>query len=128
MIGINVSNKGQRFADLIVDGLKTIETRSSDSLHPFVGKRVSIIRTGEGTACAIGEVTITGWTWTDDKAQFDGWYDAHKVDASDKYYIGQAGKYLYILADAVRYDIPKPVAKYGMVSRKVEALTVDKVI
>jgi hypothetical protein len=49
-----------KYADKIVDGEKTYETRESDSLKRFwvSGDRVAIVRTGEGTAKAIGEVTI----------------------------------------------------------------------
>ena len=60
-MGINVASDrkaGRSYADLIVDGHKTLESRNGDSLRPYVGKRVSIVRTGEGKAKAIGEVTI----------------------------------------------------------------------
>ena len=70
MLGINVRNtKDESFADLIVDGLKTIETRESKSLHPYMGQRVAIIRTGLGKAVAIGEVTILkGFSWTNSRS------------------------------------------------------------
>ena len=50
-IGINVKTdkKAKRsYADLIVDGEKYYESRKGTSLMPFVGKTVSIIRTGNG--------------------------------------------------------------------------------
>ena len=59
LMGINVASDrkaGRRYADLIVDGHKTLESRNSDTLRPYVGKRVAIVRTGEGPAKAIGEV------------------------------------------------------------------------
>lgn len=61
VMGVNVATdrKADRsYADLIVDGYKTLESRNSDTLRPYVGKRVAIVRTGEGPAKAIGEVTI----------------------------------------------------------------------
>ena len=61
VMGVNVASDrkaGRSYADLIVDGHKTLESRNSDTLRPYVGKRVAIVRTGEGKAKAIGEVTI----------------------------------------------------------------------
>ena len=47
------------FANLIVKGFKTYETRKSRSLDPYIGKRVGIIRTQPNTqAELIGFVDI----------------------------------------------------------------------
>ena len=48
---LNVRNElSNKFADDIVDGRKTIETRRSRSMDPLIGKRVKIIRTtGKGS-------------------------------------------------------------------------------
>ena len=119
MIGINVRNTDVPFADLIVDGLKTIETRESKSLHPYVGKRVAIVRTGQGKACAIGEVTITGYIWTNNKVVFNRFLSKHFVPKGSAFYIKEGkGKYLYCLKDAVRYETPIAVGK-GIVARQL---------
>jgi len=58
-IGINVRSDGDiDYASLIVDGKKKYESRKTDSLRPYVGKTVGIVRTGNGPAVAIGQVTI----------------------------------------------------------------------
>lgn len=120
MIGINVRNTAnEKFADWIVDGQKTIETRKCHTLKSFVGKRVAIIRTGEGKAQAIGEVTIASYAWTDSIEWFHRLIDGHKVDESSKFFIDNKGKYLYFLKDAVRYDEPKQIYGFGIVSRQV---------
>ena len=120
MMGINVRNtKDKPFADLIVDGLKTIETRESNSLHPYVGKRVAIVRTGEGKAFAIGEVTITGFSWTNSKSIFDSHASAHMVAEDNAFYFKQnIGKYMYYLEKAVRYQSPVAVGR-GIVARQL---------
>jgi len=120
MMGINVRNtKDKPFADLIVDGLKTIETRESNSLHPYVGKRIAIVRTGEGKAFAIGEVTITGFMWTNSKSTFDDYAPLHMVNKENAFYIKQSiGKYMYFLENAVRYQTPVAVGK-GIVARQL---------
>ena len=117
MIGINVRNTDVAFADLIVDGIKTIETRDSKSLHPYIGKTVAIVRTGQGKACAIGQVKIVGFTLVTDHCTFDDAYKQHLVEKDSIFYIKDA-KYMYHLTDAVRYATPKPVG-LGIVSRKV---------
>lgn len=119
MIGINVRNTDVPFADLIVDGLKTIETRESKSLHPYVGKRVAIVRTGQGKAFAIGEVTITDYRWINSKAIFYYHLNNHFVKEGSAFDIKEnKGKYLYFLEDAVRYETPVAVGK-GIVARQL---------
>lgn len=120
MIGINIRNeKDYPFADMIVDGLKTIETRESPSLHCYAGRRVAIVRTGQGKALAIGEVTISYYSWTNGIHLFDSFYDGHKVGKGSAFYINpKKGKYLYHLENPVRYDTPLEVAQ-GIVARKV---------
>lgn len=119
MIGINVRNVNDApYADWIVDGRKTIETRDSESLSPYVGKRVAIVRTGKGVAQAIGEVTIEAKAFVDNALDFDALFPYHKVTKDSTFYIKGKGKYLYVLSNAVRYSVPKPVG-YGIVARKV---------
>jgi len=119
MIGINVRNTDVPFADMIVDGVKSIETRESKSLHPYLGKRVAIVRTGQGKAFAIGEVTITGFSWTNSEALFDSHWQDHFVSKGSAFYIKKIkGKYLYFLENAVRYETPIAVGK-GIVARQL---------
>ena len=119
MIGINVRNTDVPFADMIVDGVKSIETRESKSLHPYLGKRVAIVRTGQGKAFAIGEATITGFSWTNSETIFDGYWEDHFVTKGSAFYIKESkGKYLYFLEGAVRYEVPVAVGK-GIVARQL---------
>ena len=52
MVGININDKTQDFTGQILRGEKTVETRRTNSLRPYVGKRVGIVRTGRGRARA----------------------------------------------------------------------------
>lgn len=120
-MGINVrSDKkaGMRYADEIVDGNKLYETRDTDSLRPYVGKRVAIVRTGEGPAKAIGEVTV-GEPVVADQAMFHKMRPHHLVPAGSAFDIKQGGqKYLYPMHDPVRFDDEKDVGA-GIIARKV---------
>lgn len=119
-MGINVTSDkvaGRRYADLIVDGHKTLESRNSDSLRPYVGKRISIVRTGEGQAKAIGEVTI-GEPMVVDKKKFRSLESQHHVPEGSKFDITTPTKHLYPMHDPIRYDKERDVG-HGIVSRQV---------
>lgn len=120
-MGINVrSDKkaGIRYADEIVDGNKLYETRNTDSLRPYVGKRVAIVRTGEGPAKAIGEVTV-GEPVVADQDMFHKMRPHHLVPAGSAFDIKQGGqKYLYPMHDPVRFDDEKDVGA-GIIARKI---------
>lgn len=120
-MGINVrSDKkaGIRYADEIVDGNKKYETRDSDSLRPYVGKRVAIVRTGEGPAKAIGEVTV-GEPIVADQAMFHKMRPHHLVPAGSAFDIKPGSqKYLYPMHDPERFDAEKDVGA-GIIARKV---------
>lgn len=121
-IGINVrSDKKNKisYADHIIDGKKTMETRNSHTLKPYVGKRVAIIKTGEGKAHAIGEVTV-GEPVVVGEDEFRKREHEHLVPKGSTFDIKPGGqKHLYPMHDPVRYDTPREVAKYGMVGRKL---------
>ena len=119
-IGINVNQDGNnKYADKIVDGEKTLETRASDSLRPYVGKRVAIVRTGEGPAKAIGAVTIGEPIKVTTQKQFDKYRDQTLVPKDSKFDIAPGGvKYLYPLENPVRYETERDVGQ-GIVARKV---------
>ena len=120
-MGINVrSDKkaGIRYADEIVDGNKKYETRDSDSLRPYVGKRVAIVRTGEGPAKAIGEVTV-GEPIVADQAMFHKMRPHHLVPAGSAFDIKPGSqKYLYPMHNPERFDAEKDVGA-GIIARKV---------
>jgi hypothetical protein len=119
-MGINVASDtkaGLRYADMIVDGHKTLESRNSDTLRPYVGKRVAIVRTGEGKAKAIGEVTI-GEPKVVNQRQFRAMEDEHKVPKGSRFDINTPTKHLYPMHDPVRYEEERDVG-HGIVSRQV---------
>jgi hypothetical protein len=122
-MGINVNQDGEnRYADKIVDGEKTYETRDSDSLKKYwtSGERVAIVRTGEGQAKAIGEVTIGEPIVVRSKEEFDKYRDETLVPEGSKFDIKEDGvKYLYPMINPERYDTELDV-DHGIVSRKVK--------
>ena len=120
-LGINVrsdTKAGVRYADEIVDGNKKYETRDSDSLRPYVNRRMAIVRTGEGPAVAIGEATI-GEPIVADRRLFHQLRDQHLVPEGSTFDIKPGSKkYLYPIIDPRRFDAEKSVGT-GIVARKV---------
>ena len=120
VMGVNVASDRKHnlnYADLIVDGHKTIESRNSDTLRPYVGKRVAIVRTGSGKAKAIGEVTI-GEPIVANKKQFRNMESHHLVPEGSTFDIKTPTKHMYPLSEPVRYDEERDVG-HGIISRKV---------
>jgi hypothetical protein len=120
-MGINVRSDGNiDYASLIVDGEKKYESRKTDSLRPYVGKIVGIVRTGNGPAVAIGQVTI-GEPIVVDAEKFNRFRKQHLVPQGSKFDIDSDGtKYLYPMIDPVRWDNEKPIKHRGIVSRKIQ--------
>ena len=120
--GINVKSdlkSNLSYSDLIIDGKKTIETRNTNSLKPYVGKRVSIVKTGEGKentkaigSVIIGEPEIVG------VEKFRQLKNEHLVPEGSEFDIKKE-KYLYPLKQPIRFEKPFSVSKYGIVERKI---------
>ena len=119
-MGINVRSDKKanlQYADLIVDGKKTYESRNGDTLRPYVGKRVSIVRTGNGPAKAIGAVTV-GEPMVVNRKKFREMEQHHLVPEGSAFDIASKTKHLYPMHDPERYDSERDVG-HGIVARKV---------
>ena len=119
MLGINVrADNAIDYADLIVNGLKHYETRNSDSLKAYVGRRVGIVRTGKGKAACIGSAVIGAPIVVNEK-QFRMLEHKHLVPEHSAYDIAPGGvKYLYPISKPQKFTIHLPV-KHGIVSRQI---------
>ena len=120
VMGINVRSDKKanlQYADLIVDGYKTYESRNGDTLRPYVGKRVSIVRTGDGPAKAIGAVTV-GEPLVVDRKKFREMEQHHLVPEGSTFDITSGTKHLYPMHDPERYESERDVG-HGIVARKV---------
>jgi len=119
-MGINVRSDKKanlQYADLIVDGHKTYESRNGDTLRPYVGKRVSIVRTGDGPAKAIGAVTV-GEPIVVDRKKFRKMEKQHLVPEGSAFDIASGTKHLYPMHEPERSESERDVG-HGIVARKV---------
>jgi hypothetical protein len=111
MPAFNVRNeKNSPFADMIVEGVKTIETRVKPTLNSLVGERVKLVRTtGKGSGDVIGEVTVGEPKFYATKEEFDADFDKHLVKDDSEFAFGEQGKYGYPMLDPVKYKEPYSV-------------------
>lgn len=117
--GININDKTQAFTEQILEGLKDIETRNSNSLRSLIGKRVALIRTGCGPAMIVGLADISKVKIYTDENSFrdDEW--RHLVEAGSKYDI-QPGKVKYgYFLDNIESCDPVLVKNKGIVIRNI---------
>lgn len=117
-IGININDKFQQFTKQILDGHKTIETRNSPSLNPYVNQRVGIIRTGKGQAALVGYATIGEPIFYKHKKEFDRDFDKHLVGKDSPFYITNQGKWGYPLLD-VEKTKERPIFSKGIIARQI---------
>lgn len=105
--GFNINDKEQPFTKQILNMIKSIETRDTNSLDSLIGHRVALIRTGCGKAMIVGIADIVGCIeWLTESA-FRADEHLHQVKAGSKYDISNSKygkKYGYILKNVERCD------------------------
>ena len=120
MMGININDKCQDFTGQILRGEKTIETRNTRSLDPYIGERVGLVRTGisKQKATLVGYATVGEPVVYDSVAKFRRDYDKHLVAPGSAFDIKDGLKYGYPLMQ-VESITPKLVQSKGIVARKL---------
>lgn len=118
MIGININDKDYPFTEWIFLGLKTIETRRTSSLHPYIGKRVGVIRTGKGKATLVGFITIGNPIYYKTEEEFRKDENKHCVHAGSVYDINSSGKWGYPIINPRQVE-PKYISSKGIVARQI---------
>jgi SAM-dependent methyltransferase len=123
-MGININDSTQDFTGQILRGEKTIETRSTRSLDPYIGKRVGIIRTGVGKATLVGYATVGEPVFYDSVAKFRRDQSKHLVAPGSAFDIKDRLRYGYPLMQVEAVE-PRQVESRGIVARKVNPMTSD---
>lgn len=119
MIGIHINDSKFPYTDMILCGGKKMETRFKPTLHPFIGQRVAIIRTGKGPATVVGTVEIAEKRWCN-KEEFEALREWHRVPKGSKHDIGESGgKWCYRLKNAKKLDKPIVIGSKGFTGNRV---------
>ncbi|MEY4408026.1 MAG: hypothetical protein RL345_2492, partial [Chloroflexota bacterium] len=117
-MGININDSLQDFTGQILRGEKTIETRSTRSLDPYIGKRVGIVRTGVGKATLVGYATVGEPIAYTSVAAFRRDYQKHRIAPGSAFDIKDRLRYGYPLIQ-VEATEPRVIEARGIVARKV---------
>lgn len=118
-MGVNISDKHQCFTEQILNGLKTIETRNTRSLDPYIGTTVGIVRTGKGKAILVGTCTIGEPVFYGSESDFDLDYHRHLVGKESHYYISTKGKWGYPVTNVKPID-PVKIDSRGIIARNID--------
>lgn len=120
MKAININDTETPFTDLILSGIKTIETRDTRSLKSLVGQRVGIISTDKSRkALLVGYVDIVSEIKYNSEEEFRKDTIKHHVLAGSKYDIKRNGvKYGYVLSNPQKCE-PTAVTARGIVIRNI---------
>ena len=121
LMGININDKCQDFTGQILRGEKTIETRKTRSLDPYIGERVGLVRTGVDKATLVGYATVGEPVVYDSVAKFRRDYDKHLVAPGSAFDMKDHLKYGYPLMQ-VESITPKLVQSKGIVARKLNPM------
>jgi predicted transcriptional regulator len=119
MMGVNINDKHQCFTEQILNGSKTIETRNTRSLDPYIGTTVGIVRTGKGKAILVGTCTIGEPMFYGSKSDFDLDYNRHLVGKESPYYISTKGKWGYPVTNVNPID-PVEINSRGIIARNID--------
>jgi len=116
--GIGINDADQDFTGQILAGEKTMETRRPNSLKPYIGKTVGIVRTGKGKATLVGVMKVGEPKFYKTRKEFDADFDKHRVGKDSVHYIGPEGKYGYPLSE-VKPVKPRVLSSQGRVARVI---------
>jgi hypothetical protein len=116
--GIGINDADQDFTGQILAGEKTMETRRPNSLKPYIGKTVGIVRTGKGKATLVGVMKVGEPKFYKTRKEFDADFDKHRVGKDSVHYIGPEGKYGYPLTE-VKPVKPRVLKSTGHVARVI---------
>ena len=117
-MGININDSAEKWTEFLLTGEKTIETRNTNSLKPYVGKVMGIIRTGVGKAHLVGIVRLGEPIVYTTLEQFRADADRHGIQEGSGY-DWKGKKYGYPVEVLHKLDTPVPVDSLGIVARKI---------
>ena len=120
-MGVNINDGTQPFTAQILAGKKTIETRDSNSLDPYLNQKVGLVKTGQGIATLVGYADIVEAKKYTTEAEFRKDQDAHLVEPGSKYDWTPKGKVGYVLANPEAIE-PYKLSSRGIVARDIQRM------
>lgn len=119
MVGINIQ---QPWADMLINGDKTVETRSYHIPEKYIGETLAVIETpgkkGKFKSRIIGTITFSHSFKYSDKNEWISDYNRHKVNETNKDYgwNDSKNKYGWVVSNVTKLENPvDPPKKRGII-------------
>jgi hypothetical protein len=122
-MGININDSKERWSELLMSFKKTIETRNTNSLKPYVGKPMGLIRTGRGKAQLVGLIELGEPIVYHTLEEFRADAHRHGIKAGSDFDF-QGKKFGYPVRVIKKLAIPVPVNSLGIVARKITPIEI----
>lgn len=117
--GLNINDSTGQWSDMLLNGVKTIETRNQNNLKAHVGKPIGVIRTGVGKAHVVGFIILGEPIEYKTRLAFRKDAKQHRVKEGSQFdWNGQ--KFGYPVTVVKKLDKPIPVTTRGIVTRKIK--------
>jgi len=117
--GLNINDSTGQWTDLLLTGVKTIETRNQNNLKSFVGKPIGIIQTGVGRAHVVGFIKLGEPFVYRTLIEFRKDQERHRVLPNSPFDFKDI-KFGYPVEIIEKLDKPIPVTTRGIVTRKIQ--------
>lgn len=113
MVGINIQTP---WSGLLINGSKTVETRSYHLPFKYLGVELALVETpgksGRFKSRIIGTITFSESFKYDNKQHWMEDYLRHKVDVADENYgWGNKAKYGWVVSHIKKFDKPVDISK-----------------
>jgi len=117
--GLNINDSTGQWTDMLLTGVKTIETRNQNNLKSFVGKPIGVVRTGVGKACVVGIIKLGSPIEYKTHIAFRKDFKQHRVEEGSPF-DWNGIKFGYPVEVIEILDKPIPVTNRGYVTRKIK--------
>lgn len=117
--GININDSTGQWSDMLLTGVKTIETRNQNNLKSFVGKPIGVVQTGVGKAKVVGFIILGDPIEYKTKFAFRQDSKKHCVKPNSQF-DWNGVKFGYPVTVIKKLNKPIPVTSRGYVSRKIQ--------
>ena len=117
--GLNINDSTGPWTELLLTGVKTIETRNQNNLKAFIGVPVGVIRTGKGKAHVVGFIKLGEVIHYKTAMAFRKDFNQHRVVQGSEFDFNGV-KFGYPVEVIEILDKPIPVTTRGIVTRKIK--------
>jgi hypothetical protein len=122
-MGINVNDSKERWTHFLLSVKKTIETRNTNSLKPYINKPMGLIRTGVGKAQVVGIIQLGEPIEYRTLEEFRADTHRHCIQKGSAFDFN-GWKFGYPVTIIKKFETPMPVYSLGIIARQITPIEV----